>query len=360
MKANHILAGEIRFVTKNWKSSGSPELLLISNTKSPTNLSYTFTTPVANAGVNVSTLPGYNPGAVNNVTITVNPGVYLYATSTASAGLSVTGVAGTDVVTIVNNGYIMGQGGTGGGSNPGGSMIPPTAGGPALSLSSNVTITGSGYIAGGGGGGAGGKSAYECTFEYSWGGGGGGAGGGMGGSIAFSGTGATGYLSGGAGGGPGSSGANGQASSTLDTGGAPIEGGGGGGGRILPGNSTASISPGPGIGGTAGGSGSSSYWIGAGGFGGGGNSAGSAPANGWDLPGGGGGWGAAGGSSGTIPGTSHITGTINVGTTKNPVYENTYAYDVVAATPGAGGGLAIQLNGHTAAYSGQTIYGAIA
>ena len=118
------------------------------------SLSYTYSATAADASLNLSGLSGYSSGK-SDITVTINGGVYLYATSTGGYGLSLSGGNTGDTLTIVNNGYIMGQGGIG--SAPYGGQ--PGAGGPALYFGfgmSSCTINntnGSAYIGGGGGGG---------------------------------------------------------------------------------------------------------------------------------------------------------------------------------------------------------------
>jgi hypothetical protein len=200
-------------------------------------ISYTFSASTANASLAMSSIPGYSAGT-SDITITVNSGVYLYATSTANAGLTLTGGTAGDTITVVNNGNIIGQGGNGGNGNSANGL----AGGPAFSLAYNISLNNTGYIAGGGSGGGGGSQAGAG------GGGGGGAGGGNGGSQSTAptsgGTGGTGggigsagtagqngtgspAGAGGGGGGAGGAGGSGAASG--------VGGGGGAGGRILPG-----------------------------------------------------------------------------------------------------------------------------
>ncbi len=281
-------------------------------------VAYTISSNTANASINVASLSGYSAGT-SDITITVNAGVYVYSTSTGTPALTLSGGTTGDTVTLVNNGFIMGQGGTGAGSpaNPG-------VGGPAISLGFNTTINNtnaSAYIGGGGGGGAGGYAQ-----------GGGGAGGGA----------ATGTGSGG-GGGLGSSGGNGSPYSYSGTYGLYQAAGGGGGGRIFPGTGGAGGGSGSytnwyGRGGGAGGGGASGASVATGGAGGSANSAGGGPGGGGAGPyggagaGGGGGWGASGGNTG------------------NPSYL------------GAAGGKAVALNGRTVTWvSGDTarVYGAI-
>ena len=244
-------------------------------------------------------------------TITVNSGVYVWSNAIATAAMTING-AWPGGVTLVNNGYIMGQGGQGEGFS--GSAVS-TVGGPAISLGINTTIINNSYIGGGGGGG--GKGAYA--------GGGGGAGGGVGGCGAVA------SVLGGTGGAIGASGTT--SSSGNNT--------GGGGGRVFPGsggaggNNCSAPSYGCGKGGTAGGGGGAANVSYGNGVGGAGGSAGSAGASavltgGCYGAGGGGGWGASGGSG------------------------------ILSSNPMAGG-KAIALNGFTATRSGSgATYGAVA
>ena len=278
--------------------------------------SVTLTTNTTNYSLNITTLSGYVAG-VSDVLIT------------------------GDTVKIVNNGFILGMGGSGGG----GSMlyyhtyIAGSAGGNALSLGFNTTIdntNASAYIAGGGGGGGCYIFNYGCCCGLV--GSGGGAGGGpagcfthftSGSNLAPSTT-------------PGALG--GAVGSTGTSGGYANAGGytgqfsymGGGGGRILPGtggNGGTNVTKGGNGGGSGGGAGSfyvacygcSPFAIN-GGAGGSGNAAGSS-----NNGGGGGGWGAAGGNGSGLGG---------------------YA-----------GGKAVALNGKTVTWvSGNTtrVYGAVA
>lgn len=165
-------------------------------------------------------------------TITVAGGVYIWSSTTLDAGLT-TGIF-PGGLTIINNGYIIGMGGAGAGSQS--TAQNGQAGGPAITLNTNVSIQNNSYIAGGGGGG-GAFGSTSCA------GGGGGAGGGAGGS-GFNGTS---VMAGGTGGAIGAAG-DGSLAYTTGTGRGGEAGGGGGaanttikygagggGGRILPG-----------------------------------------------------------------------------------------------------------------------------
>ena len=297
------------------------------------SLSFTFSASTADATLNVTSISGYIAG-FSDITVTVNSGVYLYATSTGSPGLALSGGTTGDTITLVNNGFIMGQGGTGGGGPS--SSLPPTVGGPALSLGFNTTINNTNAAAYIGGGGGGGGGVHGGVNGY---GGGGGAGGGDGGD--------SGPVPGGTGGGIGTSGANGFAEQAPN-----FRYGGGGGGRIFP--STTIAGPGtstfaqarPGFGGSGGGSGGARINnLGApatGGSGGGpatvgGNGTAGLGSSNAVATGGGGGWGAAGGNS------------------------QTFAPSLVNQT-GAAGGKAVNLNTYSVTWvSGDTarVYGAV-
>ena len=228
------------------------------------------------------------------VLVTINSGVYIWSDNTSVGGLTIpTSMNG--LVTIVNNGYIIGRGGNAG-----------QAGGPALvNNATGVTLTNASgaYIAGGGGGG----SSVSFGIYGAVAGGGGGAGGGHGGGGVREDNGAMNAVAGGTGGAVGQAGTNGAAGySGGATGGAGYGGGtgggggagenrsdgyaggggGGGGGRILNGTGGSAVT-GSGINGGAGGSGGSAGSL----------------AN----TGGGGGWGAAGG--GGAAGGAAISGT---------------------------------------------------
>ena len=302
-------------------------------------ISYTFSASTANVSLNVASISGYVAG-ITDITVTVNSGVYLYATSTGNAGLTLTGGTTGDTLTLVNNGYIMGQGGSGG--NPAANSVftgYPSSGGPALSLGFNTTVnTVTGYIGGGGGGGG---LYYGTTNSIVYGGGGGGAGGGNGGNSN--------NAAGGAGGGIGSAGANSSTYNTTGTATAATGGGAGGGGgaNISIPRSAANITGGAGGGrifpGTGGAGGVTGTYVNTGGAGGAANGTGGNGSNsGSSLTssgggGGGGGWGAAGGVA---------------------VNATTASYTVVA--PGSGGH-AVSLNGKTITWSGSTanVYGAV-
>jgi hypothetical protein len=279
------------------------------------------------------------------VTATLASGYYLYSSNVGAAALTIDG-SWPGGVTFVNNGYVMGMGGTGGGH---GYQSAPTAttyvnsgqtvGGPAIILGVSCTIQNNSYIAGGGGGGGSCVSGFGTGAGY---GGGGGAGGGSGGTSFLLNNGAYTWYYGGGGGGLGGSGAGSGSQ------------GGGGGGRILPGSNitqTASNAYGGYSTSTGGGGGnpgsattvfvsnttaSGGMAAGLGGSGGGTGSVynGSGQYSSYaDAAGGGGGWGASGG-----------TGIRN---------------NAVSGT-GASGGKCVHLNGYSVSWAATgTRYGAI-
>jgi hypothetical protein len=279
---------------------------------------------------------GWNGITPLAATVTVNSGVYVWSDNTAIAGFN-TGSnfpVGT-TLSIINNGFIIGQGGNGVYRADG------TAGGPAMNINYPVSITNNSYIAGGGGGGG---STAAVSFNYYIASGGGGAGGGAGGAGIEAGT-------GGAGGAPGLAGTAGVFFSDTNRGREQGWCGGGGGGRILPGvGGPATIitspfgvtrkegAPGGGAGG-AGGVQNLFATAAPGGAGGSANNPGTTAivtaGLGAVAGGGGGGWGASGGNgSGTLTGVLYTTG--------------------------AAGGKAVNLNGNTVTWlANGTRWGAI-
>ena len=139
-----------------------------------TPLSVTYSTNTTDASLNIAALGGYVSGKTD-VTVTVNSGIYVYGSSTGTPGLTISGGAAGDTVTLINNGYILGRGGAGGNGGPGSPANgdPGSAGGTALSVSRAVSITNNGTIAGGGGGGGGGGGRNAGDWYGGCGGGGG-------------------------------------------------------------------------------------------------------------------------------------------------------------------------------------------
>lgn len=277
------------------------------------------------------TAAGWNGASVVILTITVNSGIWVGAADVASSGITIPALPAGSTVSIVNNGYIVGRGG---------SRVPPLyvmeSGGPAITISHSVSITNYGYIAGGGGhGGIIGTGTGSKT--YGTGQGGGGAGGGIGNVNTL------------------------PRASYGSVGGTSTGSSGGNGGYILPGVGGAGASGSAGVGvygnkylpgsGGGGGGGGSVSWTsnlagvtrgGTGGAGGsGGNSGGNANCTGsWTAcGGGGGGWGGAGGNAHTLnprPATPSTT------------------------SPGTAGGKAINLQGYIVTFvAAGTIYGVV-
>jgi hypothetical protein len=128
---------------------------------------------------------GWNGQAA--VQVTIAPGVYIWSDATSVPALN-TGGAYPGGLTLINQGFIMGKGGDGGYMQADRTTsVAPTAGGPALWLTTPITLNNAaGYIGGGGGGGAGASGApVAFTIENAYSAGGGGAGGGRGGAMPY-------------------------------------------------------------------------------------------------------------------------------------------------------------------------------
>jgi hypothetical protein len=152
--------------------------------KQPNPPTFSFTISTNQTNANLRTLAvnaGWNQAGL--VIATISSGVYISSNSTGTPALTVSGSFPAGVQ-LVNNGFIVGMGGAGG---RGGGMTNWTAvagtagssGGTGLSVSSAITITNNGTIAGGGGGGGGGQSRTNINFpcdSYPVSGGGGGGG----------------------------------------------------------------------------------------------------------------------------------------------------------------------------------------
>jgi hypothetical protein len=123
---------------------------------------------------------GWNGSTAVNGTVTINGGVYVYSNSTGSYAFD-TGASypGGSVLSLVNNGSIVGKGGQGAAPSGGVSGgYAGAAGGPGLIAQTAFRITNNSWIAGGGGGG-GGFGSGRALWAV---GGGGGAGLGAGGT----------------------------------------------------------------------------------------------------------------------------------------------------------------------------------
>jgi hypothetical protein len=131
-----------------------------------------FAANTTQTNITASALTGYKTGK-SDITITINAGVIITSTSTATPALTITGAAVGDTITIVNNGYIFGMGGgggTGGGYNTGGPGLPGGSGGPAIQLTSltgiPISVKNYGVISGGSGGGGGGGGAQGFYYYF--------------------------------------------------------------------------------------------------------------------------------------------------------------------------------------------------
>ena len=167
---------------------------------------------------------------LTDITVVINSGVMVGSTSYTVPSFTIPATfSATDSVSVINNGSIIGAGGTGGDGN---STTVGAVGGTALNVSRPTSVANFGTLAGGGGGGGGGAvNVPNKGANTPGGGGGGGAGfnGGVGGPG--NGTGATGTLTvGGAGATPPgyAAGGNGGAQGAQGTKGGDTSGGGGG------------------------------------------------------------------------------------------------------------------------------------
>lgn len=157
-----------------------------------------------------ATAAGWDGVSPAKITCTINAGVTISSTSTGTPAFATGTFPAGCVVTLINNGTIIGRGGAGGHGSGWGNG---GAGGTGLSVTNAISVNNAGAINGGGGGGGGGSPGYAAG-----GGGGGGAGpgaatGGGGGGSAWVETNpdnGAGYWSiGGTGGSGGAAGANG-------------------------------------------------------------------------------------------------------------------------------------------------------
>jgi hypothetical protein len=184
--------------------------------------SFTISSDTTNGNLGtLATAAGWNGSSA--LVATIAPGIYVSSNSTGTPGLTISG-SFPGGVSLINNGLIVGMGGSGG---PGGTGPDQPGfygssgggGGTALAVSSAVTLTNNGTIAGGGGGGggAGGSfgSAYYTAVYCAGGGGGGGR---TGRTNSSGGSGASAYFAGSSGG----------------SGGTAASAGNGGGGSVYP------------------------------------------------------------------------------------------------------------------------------
>jgi hypothetical protein len=327
--------------------------------------SFTISTNVVDADLETLALAAGWDGSAK-VIATVAPGVYVYGTQMSPIPLRLDDAALTipsafvGGVELVNNGFIMGRGGT---STPqqqnpaplGGTFPATNPGRSAIRIFQPVTITNNSFIAGGGGAGGSARSGPGNPVPASFAFGGGGAGGGDGGSDfivppTWPGFPTTQIVRAGVGGAVGQPGTNGEAAS-INRPPSPVSpvvnnrwSMGGGGGRVLPGTGGASVTvtPNSQIGGNGGGAGG----------GGGGAYNSPAPNVGGlyaSVAGGGGGWGAAGGlarrNNGPTP--TQVPGTTGAGGTGTAVGGGATPTVWIAQGAGGQGGNSVRLNGNT-------------
>ena len=113
---------------------------------------------------------GWNGSAAATITIAA---VIIGSANVVSYALTISG-SWPGGLTVINNGYILGAGGAGGNAHLGTTGGAGIFGGPAISVSTNVTFTNSGIIGGGGGGGGAGGDSNDSQGGLPGGGGGGG------------------------------------------------------------------------------------------------------------------------------------------------------------------------------------------
>jgi len=153
--------------------------------------SYTISSNMQNVDLrSLADANGYGGGPVL-ATFTISPGVIVSSASTGSPALRTGSWPTGSVITLVNQGYVVGKGGAGGTGRSAGQSSAYGGqvggdGGDAILLDFDLTVANSGTIGGGGGGGGGGGSSAGTFFSTrsagSGSGGGGGAGYGLGGS----------------------------------------------------------------------------------------------------------------------------------------------------------------------------------
>jgi hypothetical protein len=106
---------------------------------------------------------GWNQTVKLTMSVTINAGVYVYSTSTGTYAFDTGSTFPTGTtLSLVNNGVILGNGGTGGNGRSTGitgiDRPAGTSGGPAFIARQVISVTNNGTIGGGGGGGDGGLS----------------------------------------------------------------------------------------------------------------------------------------------------------------------------------------------------------
>jgi hypothetical protein len=198
-----VAGGIDKFILKYNAGLNKWLVSVFGNITSPSGASYPLTIAANVTDWKLAPLLGSMGGPIT-VTITVNQGVQVVASSPLTPAMDLSGLPSGSTVNLINNGLIAGAGGRGGNgagcsSGGGGSyqtVLYASAGlnggnailGPGLSRTFNVT-NGAGKIWGGGGGGGGGSASIVTSASDNANGGGGGAGaggayGGLGGNAA--------------------------------------------------------------------------------------------------------------------------------------------------------------------------------
>ena len=86
------------------------QMLVAANTRQ--TIAVTISSNQTDYTLTASSQSGYRAGQ-SDITLTVNSGIYVIASSTATAALITTGFTTGDTLTISNLGYILGKGGRG-------------------------------------------------------------------------------------------------------------------------------------------------------------------------------------------------------------------------------------------------------
>lgn len=95
-----------------------------------------------------------------NCVFTIAPGAAIGSYEPTTPAMTVGGFTDRDLITIINNGSILGAGGYGNAGGASGNAGSGGDGGTALYVRNNITLTNNGSIWGGGGGGGGGAGYY--------------------------------------------------------------------------------------------------------------------------------------------------------------------------------------------------------
>lgn len=151
-------------------------------------VNFTITSSTNNFNLKAAALAaGWDGTTILQSTVTVNSGVYIGSTSTSTAAFDTgTGFPSGSQLSLINNGYIVGKGGNGGGSDSATNYYYGTSGcnaiwlvswsgrtdggsgGLALNAQTAISITNNGTIGGGGGGGGGGQGVLVNPTTYNY------------------------------------------------------------------------------------------------------------------------------------------------------------------------------------------------